>query len=410
MRTIWIFAVTTILVLFGETGNSRALLQSAMTQKEYNINNIPVALLKDADAVTRINSVRFEVKDQKRSRLLIKRAVTIFKKEEQHYGKLKLWYDKFKEIEDLDGTIYDAHGEKIRSLSGDDIKDYCDYTNYSLYSDTRIRSAELYYDQYPYTIEYIYEYSYKGYLNWPTWYSQISLDPIELSRFEVLLPVEDILRYWCNRDTIKPSITMDGGKKIYIWEFKNLPKQSKDIVGEDIEDVATIVRIAPSIFEYGDYRGNMRTWNEFGKWDYSLLEGRDKLPESAIKEIHSLIKPTDEPREKIKKLYRYMQDRTRYVSVDLGIGGWQPFDATYVHERGYGDCKALSNYMVALLKEVGITGYSVDILPGSHRYPFLQEFPNAHFTMSLLVSLSCLIQYGSNVQVKLPLLAISMPV
>lgn len=74
-----------------------------------------------------------------------------------------------------------------------------------------------------------------------------------------------------------------------------------------------------------------------------------------------------------------MQDRTRYVSIQLGIGGWQPLDATFVHENGYGDCKALSNYMVALLKEAGITAYSTDILAGSFRLPFIEEFPSAHF-------------------------------
>ena len=74
-----------------------------------------------------------------------------------------------------------------------------------------------------------------------------------------------------------------------------------------------------------------------------------------------------------------MQTHTHYISIDLGIGGWQPYDAQYVHERGYGDCKALSNYMITLLKEAGIIAYPVLIQNGSNPLPLVNEFPSNQF-------------------------------
>ena len=361
-------------------GINSPILTNAEEMREYDIKNIPNQLISDAGAIVRINNVQFEIKNKSKAIEKITMAITIFKKEERHYGELILWYDKFREIEDLDGKIFNAAGEEIRELNDIDIKDYSAFSQFSLYADSRVRVAKLYYDQYPYTVEFSYEISYDGSLNWPVWFSQISLDPIEHSRFEVISEVQDSIRYWVSIDSVKPDITIDGKRKTHVWESKNLPKLSRDVVGDDIEDVATMVRIAPSLFEIGDYEGDMRTWKDFGKWDYQLFQGKDLLPESAKKDIHNLIGVGDTDRNKIEKLYSYMQNRTRYVSVQLGIGGWQPFDATYVHERGYGDCKALSNYMVALLKEVNIKAYPVLIQPGDHRYTFIQDFSSNQFT------------------------------
>ena len=353
-------------------------------RKEYAVKNIPAALLVDADAVVRTAVTHFEIKKVLRSFLKIKRAVTIFKSDKRDYGCLYIPYDKFTNINNLDGALFDVDGEKIRGLESTDIKDISSFDGSALISDERMKIVELYNDRYPYTVEFTYEIEYEQNLNWPDWSSQETLDAVEQSRFEVALPAGDTLQHWCSSDTVKPVLSyygsLDGDKKKFVWEARNLPKLLKDVVGDDNEDFSTVVHIAPTLFEIDHYAGDMRTWRDFGKWDYSLLKDRDILPESVQKEIRSLIQPSDSIRTKISKLYRYMQDHTRYISIQLGIGGWQPFDAAYVHEHGYGDCKALSNYMVALLKTAGITAYSVLIRPGDYRYTFNESFPSNQFT------------------------------
>ncbi|HEY4148413.1 MAG TPA: transglutaminase-like domain-containing protein [Chitinophagaceae bacterium] len=92
---------------------------------------------------------------------------------------------------------------------------------------------------------------------------------------------------------------------------------------------------------------------------------RDQLPDEAKKKIHALTDSLHNEREKINAVYRFLQQNTHYVSIQLGIGGWQPFDAAYVYNKRYGDCKALSNYMVAMLREIGISGNSVLIRGGA---------------------------------------------
>jgi len=78
-------------------------------------------------------------------------------------------------------------------------------------------------------------------------------------------------------------------------------------------------------------------------------------------------------------LYEHLQAKTRYVSVQLGIGSWQPFDPSYVYQRGYGDCKALSNYMIAMLQAVGVEAYPVLVRNGMDEPEVIANFPSNQF-------------------------------
>lgn len=348
-------------------------------EKEYSVHKIPKALLKEANAVIRINETRFEVFDKNNSVKEVKFAVTIFKKDEQHLGKLILWYDKFSEIDDLEGKIFDAEGEEIRDIEDEEIKDYSGYSGYSFYDDNRVRVSELYHNAFPYTVEFKYTISYNEDFNWPAWYSRSNLNPVEKSRFEVIVPENQDLRYWCNNDSLKLINRLYEGKKFYIWEENNLLKLPYDVYGDDIEDIASIVLIAPSEFEIEGYEGSMNSWKEFGRWYYSLCKDKMKLSDLSAAGVQALAKSSENEREKIFKIYKYMQSRTRYVSIQLGIGSWQPFDAEYVHSRCYGDCKALSNYMISLLNAVNIKAYPVLINSGDDRLPLIAEFPSNQF-------------------------------
>ncbi|NJK82774.1 MAG: transglutaminase domain-containing protein [Saprospiraceae bacterium] len=78
-------------------------------------------------------------------------------------------------------------------------------------------------------------------------------------------------------------------------------------------------------------------------------------------------------KEKIAILYRFLQDNMRYVSVQLGIGGWQTYDAQYVEQNKYGDCKALSNFMKAMLKTLDIPAYTAAVYGDSRGVPLEAE-------------------------------------
>jgi hypothetical protein len=125
--------------------------------------------------------------------------------------------------------------------------------------------------------------------------------------------------------------------------------------------------------------GNAESWEEFGKWYYELGKDTRELPEAAKVEIDKLVEGLEDEREIVSVLYDYLQDKTRYVSIQLGIGGWKPFPAEFVFENSYGDCKALTNYMQAALEYVGIKADAVLLRTGNNAPGLAEDFPSNQF-------------------------------
>ena len=348
-------------------------------ERSYRIDQLDPVLARDAHKVVREAWVSFDVSSRSDARLKVLTAVTVFDAQGRDAGELILWYGHYSKIKNLDGRLLDANGKEIRDLEGKDTHDFSAVDGYSLAEDYRKRTAGMYGDRYPYTVEYSYEIAYNGHLAWPGWIKQDGEDAVEHSYFEITLPQGEDLRYWINRDTVTPRIINDSGRKTYIWEAANLPKLSDEMKAEDVEYRTCVVETAPTRFQLDDYPGEMTSWKSFGAWVGHLYTGRDQLPAAAAADVHRIVLPQDSPRTRATKLYKYMQERTRYVSIQLGIGGWQPFDATFVHEHGYGDCKALSNYMVSLLKEAGVAAYPVMIYSGAMDGLYQEDFPSAQF-------------------------------
>jgi len=111
-------------------------------------------------------------------------------------------------------------------------------------------------------------------------------------------------------------------------------------------------------FNLEGIEGNAKSWKEMGKWFYDeILIGTTELNDKTKIKIKSLVGNENDPLKKAEIVYKYVQGKTRYVSIQEGIGGWKPMLANEVDKLGYGDCKALTNYTRSLLNEVGVLSY-----------------------------------------------------
>lgn len=111
-------------------------------------------------------------------------------------------------------------------------------------------------------------------------------------------------------------------------------------------------------FSLEGVEGEANNWQNFGLWmQNSLLAGTNELPVETKTKIKNLVGDEKDPMKKARIVYEYVQNKTRYVSIQLGIGGWKPMKASDVDRLGYGDCKALTNYTKALLEAVDVPSY-----------------------------------------------------
>jgi len=218
-----------------------------------------------------------------------------------------------------------------------------------------VKWHSFFYKVYPYTVEYEVVVKYKGTMFLPDWIPQEkNTMSVQQSRLVISCPSSNPLRFQSYHYENKPVITEEGKNKSYAWEIKNLATLDAEYAAPAWYRQTTSVFPVTEKFSLEDYQGSNASWSDFGKFVYDLKSNRDALPTNIKQKVHELTDNVSNTNEKIRLLYEYMQQNTRYISIQLGVGGWQPFDAKFVAEKKYGDCKALSNFMSALLKEAGI--------------------------------------------------------
>lgn len=346
----------------------------------YAVGSIAGDLLKNANAVKRMEEFRFEVLDLGKSRLVHKYALTILNENGDKYAVEAVGYDKLREFKGMTATLFDATGKKIRSLKKSEIQDLSAMADISLMDDNRVKVHGFYHRIYPYTVEYETEVQFNYNMFFPVW-SPIGGEnmAVEQSAMTLVVPENFFIRYKAFNYNGEPVKTTEKGKDNYRWNLTHLEAIQLEFASPAWSDIMPVVYLGPGPFEFEKYRGDMSTWQGLGKFMFELNRGRDQLPENVKQTVHQLTDGLSNDREKVLKLYEYLQQNTRYISVQLGIGGWQTFDAAYVAQRKYGDCKALSNFMFSLLKEAGIKSHYTLIKNGSGQPHFLEDFPSSQF-------------------------------
>jgi hypothetical protein len=354
-------------------------------QTNYNYNSLPDSIKKDAKYIIWEDLVQFEVIDEGKAIEKARFAVCITSPNAEAYNAIRINYRKDESVINFDATIYDASGSLVKRLKNNEIMDVSSVSQSSLFEDDRVKYANFTHNRYPYTLVFEYQKKIVGLYNYPSDFFKSNDDAFVFNvKYEVIVPQGFKFKYRELNIKNPLSKTLKDGKDIYEWNESNIPPERTVELLPHFKYYLKMIRLAPISFIEGGYKGDLESWNSMGFWNLALNEGRDQLPDATKQKINELIKDAKNDREKVKILYRYMQEKTRYVSVQSGIGGYQPFPADYVDSKGYGDCKALANYMQTLLKVAKIKSYYTIVHAGEFADDILTDFPSNQFNHVIL--------------------------
>lgn len=155
-----------------------------------------------------------------------------------------------------------------------------------------------------------------------------------------------------------PKREIQGDQRALIWDLKAIPALWVEPRSPPYTELGMMISLS-----------NYRSWQDLSHWYAKLYSPELKLDAEARAAGDAAVLGATSQEDRVRRLFNYVVQNTRYVGIELGIHGWKPYNASEVHRRRYGDCKDKSSLLVALLRAQGIEA-ALTLVRTKDRGPF----------------------------------------
>jgi hypothetical protein len=195
-------------------------------------------------------------------------------------------------------------------------------------------------------VEYRYKVNITGRTLWHSWIFQDEI-PTLLSRFTIIHPGEWKLNYQQYNLNIEPEITLapQGFKSSRTWEIRNVPALKSEYGMPPRKELLSRLSFAPV---------GVKKWEDVARWYDGLAAPQTESNEDIEQLSRKLTAGTTSDSEKLRNIYEWVRDNVRYIAVEIGIGGYQPYPAKEILNNQYGDCKDMTTLLCALAEASNI--------------------------------------------------------
>jgi hypothetical protein len=341
----------------------------------FSFSTIPESLKDNANSVIRNQSIAIEINSQRSVSVKTNKTITVLNSKGLTNIDAREYYSCSEKIISIQATVYDVFGKEIKKIRKNDFKDQSVADGFSILTDGRFLFLDYTPIEYPFTIVFESETKGSNTAFIPSW------SPID-DYFESVQKSEITINYPLDLGFKYKELNFEGSEIKKVEKTNSITFLAENLTAEKPEEFSpSASKILPNVkfaiekFKLEGVEGTAKSWENFGKWMYSsLLNDTEDISEETKSKIKNLVGIETDPLKKAKIIYQYVQDKTRYVSIQLGIGGWKPMLAKDVDRLGYGDCKALSNYTRVLLKAVDVESFYTVIYGGNNIRSLNKDF------------------------------------
>lgn len=301
---------------------------------------------------------------------------------EAYVEDIKLPYNQDNPVTNLSAWLEDENGHLIRTLKSKEIT-VANAVSSVFYSDEFFKAFTLKHNEYPYRVCFTYKKTFKNFISINNWNPVLDISVPTREAVLVLKHPADYQVKIMQRNVSGCDSSFQDQVVTKIWKSSYDGHFAKEKYSPDPMQTLPNIQIVPVHFRYG-LSGSFESWNSFGDWQSRLIKGSDEISEAEKTMFRELVAHESSKRDQVRKLYHYLQDHTRYIDVFIDIGGLKPYPASYVSENHFGDCKALTIYMKALLKAIGIESFYVLVNAGIQPAQIITGFPSQQFNHVIL--------------------------
>ena len=310
----------------------------------------------DTSAIVTRSEVTLTIKDLDNVEFEMFQTVQVLSEKGRGYAQQVYYEDIFQEADFYNITVKDQNETVIAQYDKKDFKKTSVIEAVYSYEDINQFYLDCGLKTYPYSIEMHVLIKQKNFFGRSYNLGKSEGTFVINPTFEIIYPKDYKLRYEIQRPDLIKVDTL-GSKSDNILKFSMNSFIMSSGEGYMPESVSPVVDIIPEIFEFGNIRGSLTSWQEYGIWYNSLWKGRAELSKESMAAFDALIAANPVKGDLAKAIYKYTQQNLRYVYIGYGLGGHQTMSAKETAKLGYGDCKALTNFTAAAMNYAGIDAY-----------------------------------------------------
>jgi len=277
----------------------------------------------------------------------------------ERYDVAFVGYGKGVTIRDLRGAVVSPAGKRAE-VKRQQIADAAAFESYALYADSMVRAINFPGVVPGSTVEYSWEQEIGNLFFLPDRFDLQEAIPVRIKVLTVQAPADFLLRAPVRGASPEYEREERDGLVTQRWTVRDVAPLKREPLLPPIEDLVPNVTIVPRrIVWSGVATIDAANWSGIGRFYWDLARDRMVPSPEVAEAARALVQGIASPDDRLRALFEFVQGKINYVSISLGVGGWQPHTNGDVYRFRYGDCKDKATLLIAMLRAVDLEALPV---------------------------------------------------